>query len=240
MAPPAEMPTGVLEIDAVDTADERAAAAALNEVQDALGRAGAGPLLMVGGSAGFVLGGPARSRELRVELARTCDLLSAHPQPVIAAVAGGSLLDAGLELALSCDLLFTARGVRVGLPSAGEGWPTVGAGQRLARTAGTSLATRMLLLGEIATCGEDPALDRALSVVSDPELAGRAALERIRDSAPLAVEALKVALRAADETGLTAGLEIEADLASLLLPTRDRAEGIEATLTRRAPIYRGE
>jgi hypothetical protein len=39
---------------------------------------------------------------------------------------------------------------------------------------------------------------------------------------------------------LSDGLRLEADLASLLQTTIDRAEGIAAFLARRPPVYRGQ
>jgi enoyl-CoA hydratase/carnithine racemase len=174
-------------------------------------------------------------RDLLVEV---CDMIARRRRPVIAACAA-PVLDAGLEVALACDLRFAGHGVAVGLPAALEGVPAVGAAQRLARFGGPSLAASALLLGETPRCGEDPRLDPVFEVVDEPLAAARAARKRLRAAAPLVIEALKTSLTAASSMPLDAGLAIEADLACLLLGSDDRAEGLAARAENRAPRFRG-
>jgi enoyl-CoA hydratase/carnithine racemase len=226
-----------LTLEVASAADPDEAAAALLAVHDLLRSAEDRPVALIG-VGGFVLDGPLLERATRDLLAETCRLLAEHPHPVVAACAGPAL-DAGLELLLACDLRYLAPGVAVGLPSARAGVLPAGGGQRLLRVAGSSLATRMLLLGETPVSGAEPGLERVAAVVADPAAAARDALARLSASGPLAVEGMKAALRAADDAPLTSGLAIEAELASLLLPTGDRAEGIAALLERRAPRFDG-
>ena len=49
----------------------------------------------------------------------------------------------------------------------------------------------------------------------------------------------KQAVLAAEETGLTAGLEHERRLYELAMATEDRVEGMQAFLEKRRPEYRG-
>ena len=64
-------------------------------------------------------------------------------------------------------------------------------------------------------------------------------LQAFRAGAPISARYVKEAVQAARDTALAAGLRVEADLASLLQTTSDRAEGLAAFIDRRAPTYRG-
>jgi len=206
------------------------AARGLLAVQDALE---AGEPLLITGLAALAA---VEDRALRRLVAATCDALRAHPQPVLAA-SDEPLLDTGLEVALACDLRFVRRGVEVGLPATLTGWLPCGGGQRLLRLAGTSLATRMLLLGETVRAGAE--VERFMTVVDDALPAAAVALEQVAARGPLALEALASLIRSAAELPLSAGAAIEADLACLLLDTADRAEGLEAFRARRSPRFEG-
>jgi enoyl-CoA hydratase/carnithine racemase len=56
---------------------------------------------------------------------------------------------------------------------------------------------------------------------------------------PLAVRLGKQAVLAADETGLTAGLDQERRLYELAMATEDRVEGMKAFLEKRKPDFKG-
>lgn len=67
-----------------------------------------------------------------------------------------------------------------------------------------------------------------------------AAATRIAAGAPLALEYAKEALRRGARQSLPEGIEVEADLYSILQTTADRREGVEAFLEGRPPSFRGE
>ena len=56
--------------------------------------------------------------------------------------------------------------------------------------------------------------------------------------APLAAQMAKRAVLAADEVGLTAGLDTERRLFELALATEDRVEGMNAFIEKRKPDFR--
>ncbi len=56
---------------------------------------------------------------------------------------------------------------------------------------------------------------------------------------PIAVRLAKQAVLAADETGLSAGLDHERRLFELAMATEDRIEGMDAFLEKRRPEFRG-
>jgi enoyl-CoA hydratase/carnithine racemase len=196
-------------------------------------------VILHGAGDAFLLAAPVREPELRDLLIEVCELIARRRRPVIAAC-DAPVLDGGLELALACDLRFARRGVPVGMPAALAGVPSVGAAQRLTRFGGPSLAAAALLLGETPRCGEDRRLDGVFEVIEEDVLAAAiSARERIMGAAPLVIEALKTSLAAAASMPLDAGLAVEADLASLLLGSADRAEGLAARSEERPPRFRG-
>ncbi|KAF1044375.1 MAG: 2,3-dehydroadipyl-CoA hydratase [Herbaspirillum frisingense] len=73
------------------------------------------------------------------------EMLRSYPKPVIAAV-DGLAADAGLALALACDLLVAGRGAQFGLSAAQRGvWASGGAGWLLAQALPSALVTELHL-----------------------------------------------------------------------------------------------
>jgi len=67
------------------------------------------------------------------------------------------------------------------------------------------------------------------------ELAGRVAKRP-----PIATRLAKQAIIAADETSLSAGLEMERRLYELSMATEDRVEGMRAFIEKRKPDFKGK
>ena len=167
--------------------------------------------------------------------------IDAFTKPLIASV-NGYALGAGCELALLCDLIVAGDNARFGLPEITLGiMPGAGGTQRLIRSVGKALASRMVLSGESI----DARQAQQAGLVSDihpaaltDEYALKLATTIARHS-PLALRAAKQSLRLAQEVSLQAGLQQERQLFSLLSATEDRREGIDAFLQKRTPEFKG-
>jgi enoyl-CoA hydratase len=162
--------------------------------------------------------------------------------PTVAGLAGNAIGPAW-ELAMACDLRLAERHVRLGSPEIRLGlMPSCGGTQRLARLVGPTRALEMLLLGEIVDAVT--ALEQGL-IHRTPQTGGVEAsvdtvVDSLRQAAPLALTYAKEAVYRAQDLPLADGLRLEADLATLLQTTHDRAEGINAFLERRAPRFEGQ
>jgi enoyl-CoA hydratase len=62
----------------------------------------------------------------------------------------------------------------------------------------------------------------------------------IASKGPLALKLAKMAIRRAQETGLSDGLEYERQLFYALFATKDKEEGMRAFLEKRRPEFKGE
>lgn len=167
--------------------------------------------------------------------------LAALRAPVIALLQGDAL-DAGLELALACDLRLAAPGARLGVTEVVRGrLPRHGGTQRLPRLVGRSRALQMLLLGELVPARAALALGLLNRVVAERGLwtAGRRLASQIAARAPIAQRFAKEAVRSALDLPLLEGLRLEGDLYVLLQTTADRDAGIAGFRVKQPPRYRG-
>lgn len=159
--------------------------------------------------------------------------------PVICLVQGDAL-DAGLELALACDLRLAAPRARLGLTQLARGiLPRRGGTQRLPRLVGQARALHMLLLAETLPAARAVQLGLVHRVVPSRSLFAEGArlAARLAERAPIAQRLAKEALLAAFDVPLAEGLRLEGDLYVLLQSTRDRDEGIASFREKRRPRF---
>ncbi|WP_270936513.1 enoyl-CoA hydratase/isomerase family protein [Falsiroseomonas oryzae] len=140
-------------------------------------------------------------------------------KPVVAAVKGWAL-GGGFELALASDIRIAGRSARIGFPEVTRGWVGGGgASQLLPRLAGLGVAMRLLLTGEQIDAEEALRLRLVEQVVEDAVLE-ETAMELCRSLAalpPVAVQAVKAAVRQSLEAPLSAGLAYENEMNVLCL-----------------------
>ena len=167
--------------------------------------------------------------------------LAALKTPLVAAVSGWAL-GGGCELALSCDLIVASETAEFGQPEITLGIiPGGGGTQRLARVLGKQRAMDLVLTGRRIDAAE--ALEAGLvNVVAPKQRWLEEAMEmaqRVARRPPIATRLAKQAIIAADETALSAGLEMERRLYELTMATEDRVEGMRAFIEKRKPDFKG-
>jgi enoyl-CoA hydratase/carnithine racemase len=167
--------------------------------------------------------------------------MNAVRTPLIAAVSGYAL-GGGCELALLCDMIVASETAEFGQPEILLGIiPGAGGTQRLARTVGKHRAMELVLTGRRIDAQEAFRLGVVNQVAKKKEWL-EAAVELatvVARRAPLAARLGKQAVRAAEETGLSAGLEQERRLYELAMATEDRVEGMSAFIEKRKPDFKG-
>ncbi|MET1022716.1 MAG: enoyl-CoA hydratase-related protein [Pseudoxanthomonas sp.] len=222
------------------------------ELVDALEAAIAAPevaVIVLTGSGGYFVAGTdiaemAGMRPIDHVLQRSgrlFDVVRASPKPLIAAVEGYAL-GGGCELALACDVIVAADDASFGQPEIKVGiMPGAGGTQRLLRAAGRYKAALWALTGDMI-----PAADAyAANLVSALVPSGQAlpqALEiaaKITRMPPLAVQAIREALRLGADAPLETALSLERRLFERLFDTADQQEGMHAFLAKRKAVFKG-
>lgn len=161
--------------------------------------------------------------------------------PVICAF-NGLAYGGGLEIGLACDIRIAAETARFALPEVQVGsMPGSGGTQRLPRLVGHANAMWMLLTGDAIDAQTALRIGLVSHVVAPESLMETATgiARRLANAAPLAVHAIKQAVRDGLEMPLPVALAHERRLWGLLRDTEDRKEGREAFAQKRAPSFRG-
>ena len=163
-------------------------------------------------------------------------------KPMIAAV-GGYALGGGCELAMYCDMIVASENARFGQPEILLGViPGAGGTQRLARTLGKYRTMEMVLTGVQVSAQEMAAHGLVNRVVPRGEHLTEALklAKTVAAQAPIAVRLAKEAVKAAYETSLEEGLEIERKNFYLLFATEDMREGMQAFIEKRKAEFKGK
>src|SRR2546421_805749 len=163
-------------------------------------------------------------------------------KPMIAAV-GGYALGGGCELAMHCDMIVASENARFGQPEILLGViPGAGGTQRLARTLGKYRTMEMVLTGVQVSAQEMAAHGLVNRVVPRGEHLAEALklAKTVAAQAPIAVRLAKEAVKAAYETPLEEGLEIERKNFYLLFATEDMREGMQAFIEKRKAEFKGK
>ncbi|CAN7780495.1 enoyl-CoA hydratase [Variovorax sp. LjRoot178] len=177
---------------------------------------------------------------------QSCDVFAAWQEmhsitkPIIAAVSGYAL-GGGCELAMMCDFIIAAEDAHFGQPEIKLGiLPGIGGTQRLTRSVGKSLAMDLILTGRSIDASEAKASGLVARVVPGAELL-QTALEAAHTiagyNAP-AVRMAKEAINRAHEVSLAEGLLHERRLFQAAFATDGQKEGMQAFLSKRAPVFR--
>lgn len=163
-------------------------------------------------------------------------------KPVIAAV-NGVALGGGTELALACDIRLAADTATLGLTETGLGIiPGAGGTQRLPRLVGKGKAKELIFTARKVSAAEAKEIGLVEQVYPADRLMDEAVAmaNQIAQNGPVAVEQAKYAINAGFETDLKTGLLFESRAYDVIIPTKDRLEGLAAFREKRKPVYVGE
>ncbi|MGC8203185.1 enoyl-CoA hydratase/isomerase family protein [Aliiroseovarius sp. PTFE2010] len=162
-------------------------------------------------------------------------------KPVVAAVRGPAV-GIGLSMALACDVLLLSETAKLGQVFRKIGLaPDGGAAFFLQNLIGRQRATDLAFSARLVPAEEALSLGLASQVHPDDAL-DKAALDYAGDLAAgptFALAGAKRLMRAAMQPSLENFLDTEAIIQGQIIKSADHAEGIDAFLNKRKPIFRG-
>ena len=174
-------------------------------------------------------------------LDRVLEALERCPKPTIAAIAG-ACTGGGAGIAAACDIRIAARSARFGFPVARTLGNCLSMANyaRLAALIGPARVTEILFTARLIEAEEAKAIGLVSELLDDAaalEARAAALAALVASHAPLTLRATKEALRRL-RPRLPEGQD--KDLILMCYMSRDFREGMDAFLTKRAPVWRGE
>lgn len=154
----------------------------------------------------------------------------------------GDALAGGTELMLATDLRVAAEGCTVGLTEVARGLIPGGGGvSRLPRQIPRAKAMEVLLLGEPMPVQEAWRIGLVNEVLPREQVLdrSRALAQRIARNGPIAVRAVKEAVRRSDGSSLEEALRIESEVGVAVFTSKDAIEGPLAFMEKRPPRFTG-
>jgi len=168
-------------------------------------------------------------------------LQAGSQKPLIAAVEGFALAG-GLEIALTCDLIVAAKGVKLGIPEVNKGLVAAGGGLfRLPARVPYGVAMELALTSDPISAEEAKALG-LVARLAEPGKAAEVALElaeRIARNAPLAVAASKQIIRQTRGKSEEEAWALQTPLVGKVFTSEDAKEGPRAFAEKRDPKWSG-
>jgi enoyl-CoA hydratase/carnithine racemase len=163
------------------------------------------------------------------------------PKPVIARVHGVATA-AGCQLVASADLAVASEEARFATPGVNIGLFCSTPMVALSRAVPRKQAMEMLLTGDLVSAAKALEIGLVNRVVPPAELDGAtlALARQIAEKSPLVLKIGKEAFYCQAEMDLAAAYAYASEVMTRNMLARDAAEGIDAFLGKRPPIWRGE
>jgi len=206
-------------------------------------------IILTGGEKVFAAGADINELEVKGAVESINDVRTSYwesikefKKPIIAAV-NGFCLGGGCELAMHCDIIICGDNAQFGQPEINLGiMPGAGGTQRTVKAMGKSNAMLMLLTGDFIDAKTAQKMNLVSEVVPVQSTMIRA-LEiatKIAKKSPLAISAIKSAVLASYDSGLSTSLKYEKTIFSGILSSEDKKEGIKAFKEKRKPNFKGQ
>lgn len=163
-------------------------------------------------------------------------------KPVIGMI-NGAAAGAGFNIALACDLIFAAENTRFLQNFAKVGLvPDMGGHYLLVRAVGPQKAKELMFTGRAVTADEGKALGFVNEIFEINDLREETLkyAKELAKAAPLALSGIKNIINRSYEMDLRAVQELEINLQSRLMLTKDCKEGLGAFLEKRSPDFQGK
>lgn len=164
-------------------------------------------------------------------------------KPVIAAIEGFALAG-GLELALTCDLIVSSEGAKLGIPEVGVGlFAGAGGLMRLPRVVPYSVAMRMALTGQPIRAEQALEYGMVAEVTPKGEALAKAIelAEQVAANAPLALIASKALVRESNGRTEDEFWKFQAEnYFAMVFQSEDAIEGATAFAEKRAPNWQAK
>ncbi len=167
--------------------------------------------------------------------------LQALPKPVVAAI-NGHAIGAGLELALSCDIIIAAEDAKLRFPELALG-TFVGGGltYTLVDRVGMGRAKELVMLAELLDGRKAASIGLVTRCVPTDRVVDEATkvARRLAAMAPVSMALVKERFAEARTLSAEQALALEAEALQQCMETHDWREGIEAFHEKREPKFRG-
>jgi 2-(1,2-epoxy-1,2-dihydrophenyl)acetyl-CoA isomerase len=185
---------------------------------------------------------PSYMKELTTYFHAAVSRLTRMDPPVIAAV-NGTVAGAGMSLVCACDIVLAAESARFTMAYTRSGLSPDGSSTYfLPRLVGLKRALELTLTNRVLSAWEALELGIVTRVVPDAELYGEAEQLSVRlaTGATKAIGAAKRLLHSGWSETLETQMEYEARAIADIAQTADGQEGINAFLSKRPPVFKGE
>jgi enoyl-CoA hydratase/carnithine racemase len=208
-------------------------------------------VILAGSGPGFCAGHDLKElrsqpkREIHHAVFQRCSELMqaivALPKPVIAQVHGIATA-AGCQLVATCDLAVAAEEARFATPGVNIGLFCSTPMVALSRAVPRKQAMEMLLTGDLVPAARALEIGLINRVVpaSDLQTATFALARQIAGKSPLTLKIGKEAFYRQAEMGLAQAYDFASEVMTRNMMAADAAEGIDAFLAKRPPVWRGE